>query len=220
MSEETKQIELKHYEYAKVSESIGNNDWCEENGAICFSVTSDGTTGEGWIKRLKDQKICIGEYFESFLRSRRFRPTKGVTYEVVVLKANLLKDKGEEYLVWKKARKEARKRKLTKPHPEIACLIREKFRGEDMRKMDITWFVVEHSFVKDFFSAPILVDLFMDVETLTSPAYRLDHVNYELDGDSDGVVYIASKTKAPKAPKTTKTTKTTKTPKSPKTSKS
>src|SRR3989338_5485130 len=53
--------------------------WHEEDGVIYFSVTSDGTTGEEWIKRLESDGFRIGKHARQILRSLDFKPTNGVT---------------------------------------------------------------------------------------------------------------------------------------------
>ena len=73
-----------------VSELIRN--WRERDGVIHFSVTSDGTTGEEWIKRLESKYFRVGKYAKDMLFSKNFKPTSGVTTEVVVLKGMLFKD--------------------------------------------------------------------------------------------------------------------------------
>ncbi|MEK7606653.1 MAG: hypothetical protein AAB444_00415, partial [Patescibacteria group bacterium] len=66
--------------------------WREEDGVIYFSVTSDGTTGEDWIKRLEGNSFHIEDYAKQVLRSPDFKPTNGVTTEVAVLKCRLFED--------------------------------------------------------------------------------------------------------------------------------
>src|SRR3989344_8863779 len=91
-----------------VSEPI--RSWREEDGAIYFSVTSDGTTGEDWIKCLEGKGFRVGDYAKQVLRSPDFKPTKGLTTEVAVLKGMLFEDNDR---ITKKIRAEADKRKLS-----------------------------------------------------------------------------------------------------------
>lgn len=120
--------------------------WREEDGVIYFSVTSDGTTGEEWIKRLESKGFHVGDYAKSVLRSPGFKPTSGVTTEVAVLKGTLF---GDDDCVTKKIRAEAKKRKLEKPNAEVACLIREKFGDLELEAMGLWWLVVMHTPLKD-----------------------------------------------------------------------
>ena len=127
-----------------VSELIRN--WRERDGIIHFSVTSDGTTGEEWIKRLESKGFRVGGYAKDMLFSKDFKPTSGVTTEVVVLKGMLFKDDDR---ITKKIRVEADKRKLEKPNAEVACLIREAFTDEKITAMGLVWVVAMHEPIKD-----------------------------------------------------------------------
>lgn len=120
--------------------------WREENGVIRFSVTSDGTTGEEWIKRLEDKGFRVGNYAKSVLRSDDFKPTKGVTTEIAILKGMLFTDTDR---ITKKIRADADKRKLQKPNAEVACLIREKFSDEEIKATGLVWVVAMHDPIKD-----------------------------------------------------------------------
>ena len=108
--------------------------WRKEDSVIYFSVTSDGTTGEDWIKRLEGNGFRIGDSAKQVLRSSGFKPTKGLTTEVAVLLGCLFKYNNR---VTKKIRAEAAKRKLPKPNAELACLIREKFADKEIKAMGL-----------------------------------------------------------------------------------
>lgn len=120
--------------------------WREEDGVIYFSVTSDGTTGEDWIKRLSRNSFWIGDFAKQVLRSPDFRPTSGVTTEVAVLKGMLFEDNDR---ITKKICVEADKRKLSKPNVELVCLIREKFTDEEIEAMGLWRIVVMHEPIND-----------------------------------------------------------------------
>jgi len=128
--------------------------WREQDGVIYFSVTSDGTTGEEWIKRLKNKGFRIGDYAKQLLRSLDFQPTSGVTTEVAVLKGMLFKDNDR---ITKKIRAKAGERKLTKPNAEVACLIREKFTDEEIEAMGLWWIVAMHEPINDSDGDPDLL---------------------------------------------------------------
>lgn len=121
--------------------------WREENGIIRFSVTSDGTTGEAWITRLEGKGFRVGDYAKSVLRSKSFKPTSGITTEVAVLKGDTFSD---DDLITAKIRKEAKRRKWSKPHAEVACLIREKFSDEEIAAMGLGWIVTMHEPISDY----------------------------------------------------------------------
>lgn len=135
-----------------VSEPI--RSWREADGVIYFSVTSDGATGEEWIKRLESKGFRVGDYAKSVLRSKDFKPTTGVTTEVAVLKGMLFEDSNR---ITKNIRTEAGKRKLETPNAEIACLIREKFTDEEIEAMGLIWIVAMHEPIKDSGGGPSLL---------------------------------------------------------------
>lgn len=128
------------------SRSVSTPRWREENGVIYFSVTSDGTTGEGWIVRLIAKGFKVGDYAKSVLRSADFKPTNGITTEIAVLKGLLFKDNQR---ITKKIRAEATKRKMTKPNAEVACLIREMFSDEEIKAMGLSWILTMHEPIED-----------------------------------------------------------------------
>ena len=130
------------------------NNYTEKNNIITFKVTSNGKTGAEWIDRLKKKGFRVSDYAKSILISDDFKPTKGITTEVAVLKGMLFEDKNR---LTKNIRTEAEKRKLQKPDAEIACLIREKFTDEELEKMGITWLVVMHEPIEDSDGDPILL---------------------------------------------------------------
>lgn len=128
----------------ELSVSEPTRSWREEDGVIYFSVTSDGTTGEEWITRLKSKGLRVGDYAKQVLRSPDFTPTTGVTTQVVVLKGMLF---GDDDRITRVIRAEANKRKLQKPSAEIACLIREKFTDEEIEQMGLWGIVVMHELI-------------------------------------------------------------------------
>lgn len=128
--------------------------WREENGVIYFSVTSDGTTGPEWIKRLEKKGFKVSDYAKSLLLSPDFKPTSGVKYEVAILKGMLFEDNDR---ITKKIRAEAGKRKFSKPNPEVACLIREMFTNEEIKTMGLVWIVAMHEPINYFDGDPGLL---------------------------------------------------------------
>src|SRR3990167_7459209 len=135
-----------------VSEPI--RSWRDEDGVIYFSVTSDGTTGEDWIKRLEGNGFRVGDYAKQVLRSPDFKPTNGVTTEVAVLPGLLFEDNDR---ITKKIRAEADKRKLGMPEPELACLIREKFTDKEIEVMGLWYIVAMHEPINDSDGDPFLL---------------------------------------------------------------
>lgn len=138
----------------ELSVSEPTRSWREEDGVIYFSVTSDGTTGEDWIKRLEGNGFRVGDYAKQVLRSPDFKPTNGVTTEVAVLKGMLFEDNDR---ITKKIRAEADKRKLSKPNAELACLIREKFTDKEIEAMGLWYIVAMHEPINDSGGGPGLL---------------------------------------------------------------
>lgn len=128
--------------------------WRQEADTVYFSVTSDGTTGEGWISRLEKQGFPVGVFAEQVLRSSDFKPTTGVTTNIAVLKGLLFED-GKRINV--KVRKEAEKRELVAPNAEIACLVREKFSDEEIEAMGLASIMVMHEPIRDFNRYPCVL---------------------------------------------------------------
>ena len=157
----------------ELSVSEPTRSWREEDGVIYFSVTSDGTTGEDWIKRLEGNGFRVGDYAKQVLRSPDFKPTNGVTTEVAVLKDMLFEDNDR---ITSKIRAEANKRKLVKPEAELGCLIRDTFTDEEIEAMGIVWIVAFHEPIKDSDGYPNLlsVDRFGDGHCLNAYCVRSD----------------------------------------------
>jgi hypothetical protein len=168
-----------------VSEST--RSWREENGVIYFSVESDGTTGEEWIKRLESKGLRIGDYTKSMLCSKGFRPTKGVTYEIAVLKGILF---GDNDRITLNIRVEADNRKFTKPNAEVACLIREMFSDKDLEAMELWWIVAMHEPIKDSAGDPTLLSASRDVDGRWLLAYCGKPVNWWRRGS--GFAFVVS----------------------------
>lgn len=154
-------IGLPPKEFAKVLEDMvflssetNIQKWREEDGVIYFSVTSDGTPGEDWIKRLSSNCFHVGDYAKQVLRSPDFKPTSGVTTEVAVLKGMLFKENDR---ITKKIRAEADTRKLSKPNAELDCLIREKFTDKEIEAMGLIWIVAMHEPINDSDGNPFLL---------------------------------------------------------------
>lgn len=121
--------------------------WREKDGVIYFSVTSDGTTGKDWVTRLENKGFYVGYYTDQILRSRSFKLMSGVTTDVAVLRGSLFQDNDrttENIRAYAKAFRKLDKRKLGKPEPELACLIREKFTDKELEAMGLWYIVAMH----------------------------------------------------------------------------
>lgn len=133
-----------------------NQRWREEDGVIYFTVTSDGTTGPDWIKRLEKKGFRLSKWAKDVLGSSDFKPTSGVT-QIAVLKGTLFTDSNR---ITKKIRAEAERRKLEKPNAEVACLIREMFLDEELEAMGLYWIVAFHKPIRDSDGDPHLLDAY------------------------------------------------------------
>jgi hypothetical protein len=141
-----------------ISEPTPTRSWRKENGVIYFSVTSDGTTGEDWIKRLIGNNYFCSKYRAyDILRSSDFKPTSGVTTEVAVLEGRLFKN---EDLQTEKIRAVADERKLVKPNAEVACLIREKFTNKEVEAMGLLFIIAMHEPIKNSDGASCLLGIY------------------------------------------------------------
>ncbi len=159
--------------------------WHEENGVIRFSVTSDGTTGEDWIARLESQGVCIGDHAKQLLRSSDFKPTSGVTTEVAVIKGLLFED---EDRISSKIRAQAKRRKLTTPNAELACLIRLKFTDKEIEQMGLAWIVAMHKLILDSLGLPHLLGAYRDGRLLHA-CYDKPGSRWNVDG---GFAFVVS----------------------------
>jgi len=124
-------------------ENQNEKKWYEEDGVIYFSVTSDGKTGQEWLKHF-EKKNYLNDYNMRSTQNLFFskiKPTKGVTYELAVLRGKLFSDRGRtNYEIGAKANN----RKLTTPSMEIACLVRDKFTYGELEAMGLGWLVIMH----------------------------------------------------------------------------
>lgn len=141
----------------EVKSSVIKLKWNEKNGVIRFSVTSDGTTGEQWIARLESKGFRVDDYAKSVLRSKSFKPTTGITYEIAVLKGEIFSNSDR---ITKNIRIEANNRKFSTPNAEVACLIREKFSDKELEAMGLCWIAVMHEPIENYDGYPSLLYVF------------------------------------------------------------
>jgi hypothetical protein len=120
--------------------------WREEGGIIYLTVTSDGASGEAWIKRLEEKGFHVGDYAKIVLRSKNFKPTSNITYEITILKGEFFDN--EKNRTTKNIRKKANEMELTTPNAEVSCLIRENFTDMELRAMGLWYIVAMHKPVR------------------------------------------------------------------------
>lgn len=128
--------------------------WREESGVIRFRITSDGTTGSEWTNRLEKGGHQVTDYAKSVLCSPDFKPTKGVSTEIAVLKGEFFRD---EDRTTEKIRAEAGRRKWNKPNAEAGCLIREMFSDEEIEAMGLWAIIAMHDAIADSDGNPVLL---------------------------------------------------------------
>lgn len=132
--------------------------WTEKEGIIHLFVTSNGMTGEQWVNRLTSQGVDIDEDdFKSFLLSKDFKPTNGVTYKIAILRSELFYN--DENRTTINIREEANKHKFSTPNIEVACLIRDKFSNKELEDMELWSIVVMHEPIKDSQGDPLLLNV-------------------------------------------------------------
>lgn len=137
--------------------------WWPGFGAIYFGVVSDGTTGNGWEKRL-GQGGQLGDLARRALRSPEFRASCGRESEVIVLKEKFLAGFCPPNL--RSLFSFACERNLIEPSIEDACLIRDKFSNSDIRAMGLRQVVVMHSPFKEPFGNRPLFFATLDNENI------------------------------------------------------
>jgi hypothetical protein len=124
----------------------GGCNWQTEKNIISCSVTSDGATGEDWLKRFAEKRFRIGSGFKNTLKRSDILPTAGKTFAVKILKGNFFP---EGILSSKRILDTAIRENLKKPGPEVACLLRNMFSVEDMFAMELWWIIVMHIPLRD-----------------------------------------------------------------------
>ncbi len=126
--------------------------WREENDIIYFSVTSDGTTGKEWIKRIKNKSMknksfCLKDGVKTVLLSPSFKPTNGITTKIAILKGRGKFFKDDERITNNRVYAEAYARNFIKPSVEVGCLVWsvcQKLSYEYIEKIDLSCVVVMH----------------------------------------------------------------------------
>jgi|CXWK01.1.fsa_nt_gi hypothetical protein len=110
--------------------------WKEYNGDFFLTVRSDGTSGEGWIRRLEQGKKYLCEESKRILRGPDFQATNGKEIQVVIVPAELfwlygaaatLESCGHSHFL-----EYAKRRSFKNASLETACLVRELLSDNDM----------------------------------------------------------------------------------------
>lgn len=123
----------------------------DEWGNIHFDVTSNGTTGKGWIDIFQKDGLEIGEYErENILNSKYFKPTNGITSEIVILKQRNFCDADEELNYVDIKCRISKRRGFSMPNAEVVCLILKKFSKEELETMGMPYIIVMSPRFKSF----------------------------------------------------------------------
>jgi hypothetical protein len=122
------------------------------DGVIRFALVSNGFTGDQWIKNFKVKGFPPHTYVERVFQHQDFVPTPaGTVHNIAVLPGKLYSCNGR---ITKDIRADAKRRKMTDPHPEVACLIREMFSNQDIKEMGLGWIITMHEPIPDFVGNP------------------------------------------------------------------
>jgi len=113
--------------------------WSKKGNIYYVPVTSDGTTGEEWIPRLKRRGIRLDKTIQSMLRSPDFKTTSGVETNIAILTLENSHEWSAEEI-----RALASRRRYTTPNAEVACLLREKLADSDLEAMKLYRLAIMH----------------------------------------------------------------------------
>jgi hypothetical protein len=127
--------------------------WSERDGVIYFSVTSNGRTGEQWIAHLLARGYSVGYNAQYALHSPNFKPTKGITTEIAVLRSELFGDRVSTY---PNVREVATKKNFIEPNAEVACLIRDMFTDAELKAMGLCAIITMHKPIRTSNDGPFL----------------------------------------------------------------
>ena len=102
----------------------GVADLQKKDGATFFTVTSDGTTGKGWVEYFKSTGHEIQFFTKDALLSPWFKATKDKAYKIIIVKDHQNKDLAKSMV---KNFEEINKRNLDFFNLEAACLLWRKW---------------------------------------------------------------------------------------------
>ena len=134
-----------------VLDENGKSRWVASNGIIEIPLVSGGLTGEDLIRQGELQGVRIDDLAKSILRSEYFIPAvAGTKYEVRI---PLLKFFGDNDYTRISIATEAFCEDWSEPHPEVACLLRNVIKEEDLKVFGFDYVVVMHDSV-----GPVLLE--------------------------------------------------------------
>lgn len=146
--------------------------WEEDEYATCLTVTSDGTSGPEWVRRLQKRFRKVDPDVRKVLRSGTLIPTVGVTYKIVVMKGTRWLN---GYLTIEVVRHLITNKSLKEPNLEAACLVLEKFHSLGLFRM-----MIMHEPIETTSSFPTFLEAWRNGNRLnTSMTYN--NMNDSLD---------------------------------------
>ena len=126
-------------------------------------VTTDGRTGEDFIRILRQNGYRVSDWARDILRQPVFVTTNGVVYKPVIIRGDEFSDNERTS---KNIRAEAKRSGYLTPPAELAPYIREIISDEETRKMDLWWLVDMHKPIKDSEGTSRLFDVSRRVDGL------------------------------------------------------
>lgn len=126
----------------------------DDEGNIHFTLTSNGMTRQQWECHLEDGRFHLSDWGRNVLRRASEAPTNGVVYYIVVRPGKRISNSNR---ITKKIRAAARKRGRSKPHWEVACLIRDMFTDDQLEQMGLWYIVTMHKPIEDSDGGPCLL---------------------------------------------------------------
>ncbi|HAU66637.1 MAG: hypothetical protein UT30_C0011G0036 [Candidatus Uhrbacteria bacterium GW2011_GWF2_39_13] len=162
--------------------------WREVDGVIYLTVTSNGTSGKAWIKRLEKKGFCVSDWARYLLRSKEFNSMSG-TYEIAILKSILFP--GSDCIT-KNIRQKASEMNLTIPNPQIACLIRDQYSDEEFKAMGISSIAIMHESIEDSCGNPSFLSIVRRGVSIPefSGLDAFDDIPDYRFGSEDGFAYV------------------------------
>lgn len=106
-----------------------------------FTVTSDGRTGEDFIRDLPKNGYRVSGWAADVMRKPAFVPTKGKVYHLGLIKGEEFSDAER---TTKNIRAEAARRGWLIPPVETAPLLREAVSDDEIERLGLRWLVVMH----------------------------------------------------------------------------
>lgn len=150
----------------------------EEECYYCF-VQSVGTEGEEWIKFFAKEGIPVEPSAKSVLSSPDFKSTSGEKSLIVIYNLNSMQ----------KVSVTSESEDLEAPTAEIACLLRKKLKGPELRALRIERLAIAHKPITCHDNLPRTLVICSDVRGGQRLSSLSDRGNGKLHG-IDGIAYV------------------------------